>query len=202
MSRRKKDTPQQLKRYRARYAALSQPITLEEILEFSGRLVAVDYGHGQCWIYPGKSVGGASNTYARMWFRGLWVGAHRFALAIKEGCTLWDLEGFEAGHAHKGICQGGRCCNPEHLTRQTPPVNRWQRSQDYKKYGNGERTPEEKRALFTAMYPEGMSIDGKLFDEPWQSNASPELLHFLEMGLKKEFQNMLDSRTNTAQPCV
>jgi len=205
MSRRKtkKLSPRKLKLYRARQKALSQPITMEEKADFSSRLFAVHYGRGTCWIYPGKSTSGVMNDYARKWFRGQWVGAHRFALAIKLGCTLWDFEGFEAGHASKSVCMGGRCCNPDHLSKQTPPLNRWQRSADYRKFGQkeqGKLSPEDQKKFIRAMYPDGIPTDQKVFDEPWQSNASPELLQFLEMGFRNDLRNMQETRDSTAQP--
>jgi len=38
---------------------------------------------------------------------------------------------------------------------------------------------------------------GKLFDDLWQSNVSPELTRFLEKGLKEDLQNMRQHRVST-----
>jgi hypothetical protein len=103
---------------------LTQPITAEEARYHSQFLEAVQFGKGFCWIYVRKSTGGASNAYARFKFHGVWVMAHRFALALKLGQTLWELEGFDAAHAPSDVCIGGRCCNPSHLEAKRSDPNR------------------------------------------------------------------------------
>ncbi len=197
----KRNNRRKTARYKARRKALSQQITLEQVCEFSSRLVRVDYGTGDgCWLYLGKSAGGASKAYARKKHNGELVMVHRFALAVKLGCTVWDLEGYDCGHSSKAVCIGGRCCNPDHLTPKLSDPNRsWDRAKDAEKFGDKAttRTPEEKTAMMKAMYPAGVSNNGKLFDEPWQSNVSPELTRFLEIGLKQDLQNMRQYRENT-----
>jgi hypothetical protein len=194
----KRMTPQQKARNQARYAALSRQITLEQVAEFSARLLHVDYGSwGGCWIYTGKAVAGASKTYARMSHNNYPIMAHRFALAVKEGCTIWDLEGYDAAHASKAICKGGRCCNPDHLKKKLSEPNRsWDRARDAGSYGDKitTRTPEEARKLLAALYPVGLAPNTRLFDEPWQSNVSPELMTFLEMGIRDDLRNMHRTR--------
>jgi hypothetical protein len=185
-----------------RYAALTRPITVQQVCEFSSRLVRVDYGNGECWMYLlGKSVGGASKNYARIKFNGVWVGAHRFALAVKLGCTLWALEDFDCSHLPMK-CVGSKCCNPEHLFKKKPQANRsWDRAKEVAAFGLNvkTRTEREKMTMMTAMYPTGMIPDGTIFDQPWDQNVSPELRRFLEMGLKHDLQNMREYRMNTAQ---
>ncbi len=187
-------------RVRDRYAALSRRITLEQISQFSSRLVRVDYGNGECWPYLlRKSVGGASKNYARLKFNGAWVMAHRFALAVKLGCTIWSLEGFDCSHVPLK-CIGGKCCNPEHLFKKKPQANRsWDRAKEVAAFGlNAKaRTEKEKTAMIAAMYPGGMVSDGALFDQPWEQNVSPELRRFLEMGLRNDMQNMQIARSET-----
>jgi hypothetical protein len=137
-----------------------------------------------------------------MKFHGVWVMAHRFALAVKLGCTIWDLEDYEAAHTSKILCVGGRCCNPEHLTKKPIDPNRsWDRAKDAEKFGDKvtTRTPEEITAMMKAMYPVGLPNDGSLFDEPWEQNVSPMLRQFLEGGLKQDLENMRFNRENTAQ---
>ena len=169
----KRMTPQQKARSKARYAALSRSITLEQVAEFSAHLMHVDHGNaGGCWIFTGKSVAGAAKAYARMSHNNFPVVAHRFALAVKLGCTMWDLEGYDTAHASKAICVGGRCCNPNHLTKRLSEPNRsWDRARDAGKYGDKitTRTPEEARKLLAALYPVGLAPNTRLFDEPWQS---------------------------------
>jgi hypothetical protein len=161
----------------------------------------VDYGTGDgCWLYLGKSVGGASKAYARKKHNGELVMVHRFALAVKLGCTVWDLEGYDASHSSKAVCLGGRCCNPEHLKEKLSEPNRsWDRARDAALFGDKatNRTAEEKAAMMKAMYPTGVSNTGKLFDDLWQSNVSPELTRFLEKGLKEDLQNMRQHRVST-----
>jgi hypothetical protein len=189
--------------HKIRRKALNQPITLEQVCEFSSRLVRVDYGTGAgCWVYTGLSVGGGSKTYARKKHNGAWTMAHRFSLAVKLGCTVWDLEGYDAAHSSKAICLGGRCCNPDHLFPKVSEPNRsWDRGKDAKVYGDKVtiRTPEEKKAMMKAMHPTGVINDGRLFDEPWQSNASPLLVQFLEAGMRQELENMHQSSEITGQ---
>lgn len=88
------------------------------------------------------------------------------------------LDEFDAAHAPVSVCMGGRCCNPDHLEKKTPPKNR-----SFDRLGTGRNGPRKPRPeLVPLMYPVGLYTDGKLFDEPWQSNASSELIRFLEMG--------------------
>jgi hypothetical protein len=201
--RAKRMTPQQKARDKVRYAALRRPITLEQVAEFSAHLAHVDYGSSDgCWIFTGKSVAGASQAYARMSHNNYLVMAHRFALAVKLGCTIWDLEGYDAAHASKAICGGGRCCNPEHLNPKPSEPNRsWDRARDAGSYGDKvtTRTPEETRKLLAAMYPAGLAPNSPLFDEPWHSNVSSELRGFLEMGLRDDLRNMYRNRIAGAQ---
>jgi hypothetical protein len=202
MPRAKKMTPSQKARNKLRYAALRRPITLEQIAEFSARLVHVDYGSaGGCWIFTGKSVARQSKAYGRMSYNNLPIVAHRFALAVKLGCTLWDLEGYDAAHSSKAVCKGGRCCHPDHLTKKPSEPNRsWDRAKDAGLYGDKvtTRTLEEARKLLAAMYPAGLPINRPLFDQPWQSNVSPELMGFLEKGLRQELRNMHQTRVAAA----
>jgi hypothetical protein len=193
-------SPAQLKKYRAKRRAFSRPLTADEIADFDGRLLAVDYGRGQCWLYPGKTTTGASKDYARKWFRGQWTGAHRIALAIKLGCTLWDLQGYDAAHAKKSVCLGGRCCNPAHLfPKESEPNRSWDRARDAAAFGGTvtHRTAEEKRRMVRAMYPDGMPINARFFDAPWDQGASPDLHKFLEMGQRNELKKMRKPRVNT-----
>lgn len=114
-----------------RQAALSIPITAEDIIYHSQFLEAVPYAGGFCWIYVKKSTGGRTGVYARMKYHGVWVQAHRFALAAKLGCTLWDLEDSKAGHAKASTCLGGRCCKHMHLKKEdTTAAGAWARSKD------------------------------------------------------------------------
>src|SRR5438128_104998 len=146
MPKRKKLTPQQKRNLQKRHKALSQPITTEQVINASQYLEAVPYANGFCWVYGAKSSSGVHDGYGRMKFNGVWTGPHRFVLALKLGVTLWDLEGFWAGHAPINICMGGRCCKPEHLHKETPPMGIWQRSKDRREVGTKpERTEQEKR---------------------------------------------------------
>lgn len=159
MPKPKKLTRQQKARQQKRYKALSQPITDEQIRNTSQYLEAVPYGNGLCWLYGAKSSGGGNSGYGRMKFNGVWVGAHRFALAVKLGVTLWELEGFWAGHYPITDCMGGRCCNPNHLRKETAPMGTWQRARDRREVGTKpERTPEEKRHMLSLMYPKGLKV--------------------------------------------
>ena len=110
-------------------------------------------------MYSAKSSGGVSSVYGRMKFNGVWTGSHRFALAVKLGVTLWDLEGFWAGHAPIAVCMGGRCCNPDHLSKETPPIGAWARSKDRREVGTKpKRSKEEIRHMVNLMYPKGLRI--------------------------------------------
>jgi hypothetical protein len=118
-------------RLEKRQAAFSQPITAEEIIYQCQYLEAVPYAGGFCWIYTSKSTSGRSKTYGKMSFRGFKVEPHRFALAVKLGCTLWDLENSKAGHAHTSKCLGGRCCKHIHLQKEdSTAAGAWARSRD------------------------------------------------------------------------
>src|SRR5437870_5633685 len=117
-------------RKQKRLKVMSEPITAEEIIAFANRLRTVNHGTlmagdktvvSQCWIYPSKGEGKGYGSHSR---KGHSIGAHRFALAIKEGCTPNDLENFHAGHAPREHCIGYRCCNPAHLLKQPSPINR------------------------------------------------------------------------------
>jgi hypothetical protein len=188
-------------REKERFKAFSPPITLEQVCDFSSKLVRVDYGTGEgCWLHTSKSVSGASKNYARFRHNGELAQVHRFALAVKLGCTLWDLEGYDAAHSSKVVCLGGRCCNPNHLTKKRSNPNRsWDRIKDADLFGDKAkiRTPEEIKAMLSAMYPTGIKHNVSLFDDPWQANVSPELQRFLGTALDKELQNMREDCANT-----
>jgi hypothetical protein len=159
MPSRKKLTRQQKLILQKRHRALSQPITAEQITNASSYLKAVPYGSGCCWLYGAKSSGGVNSVYGRMKFNGVWTGPHRFALAVKLGVTLWDLEGFWAGHAPITVCMGGRCCNPDHLNKETPPVGAWARSKDRREVGTKpKRTKEQIRHMVNLMHPKGLMV--------------------------------------------
>ena len=159
MPKLKKVTRQQKARQQKRYKALSQPITEEQVLNASSYLEALPYGNGFCWLYTAKSSGGVNSVYGRMKLNGVWTGPHRMALALKLGVTVWDLEGFWAGHAPIDICMGGRCCNPDHLRKETPPMGAWQRSRDRREVGTKpERTKEDTRKLLNLMHPKGLKV--------------------------------------------
>lgn len=132
-----------------RQKALSIPITAEDIIYHSQFLAVVNYSGETCWIYTQRSTGGRTNAYARLKYHGVWVPAHRFALAVKLGCTLWDLEDSKAGHAKVATCMGGRCCKHVHLRKEkTTAAGAWQRARDKQDVGNKpDRTPEETRRL-------------------------------------------------------
>lgn len=162
----KKDSPAKIKRSKERYRALSKSISAEDIAYHSQFLEAVPYGKGFCWFYTRKSVGGASKAYGRFKFHGIWVLAHRFALALKLGCKLWDLEGYEAAHAPADVCIGGRCCNPEHLKKKPSDPNRsWDKAKDIEKFGLKQyRSKAEKQKMIQAFYPNGLRVSGSLPD--------------------------------------
>jgi len=142
---------------KARYRALSQPITAEQHVNFKKHLLAVPHGSGFCWIHVSKATTGESKSYAKVKYNGFWVPAHRFALALKLVCTPWDLEGFNAGHAPAWECMGGRCCNPAHLRRERTPEGAWVRSADREQIGTKPtRTLEEMRRLVDYMHPRGL----------------------------------------------
>ena len=165
MPKGKKLTLRQKQHQQKRHKALSQPITAEQVINASSYLETVPYGTGFCWLYGAKSSSGVNGAYGRMKFNGEWIGAHRFALALKLGVTLWDLEGFWAGHAPITVCIGGRCCNPEHLRKETPPMGAWARSKDRREVGTRpERTKEEIRHMLNLMYPKGLRVSQALPD--------------------------------------
>jgi hypothetical protein len=165
MPKLKKWTAKQKRDHQKRYNALSQPITTEQVINASRHLETVSYGSGYCWLYGAKSSGGAGNVYGRMKFNGVWIGPHRFALALKLGVTLWDLEGFWAGHAPIAVCMGGRCCRLDHLHKETPPMGAWQRSRDRREVGiKPERTKEEIRRMVSLMYPRGLTVGQSIPD--------------------------------------
>jgi hypothetical protein len=174
---------------KARYKALSQPITAEQHMNFKKHLLAIPHGPDFCWVHVSKVTTGKVKSYAKVKYNGFWVPTHRFALAMKMGCTPWDLEGFNAGHAPAWECMGGRCCNPSHLTKQTTPVNAWQRSADHREVGlKPERTPEEKRRLVNYMHPKGLPTGDML------------LGRIVTFGCGKNvFQNRVLEPINTAQ---
>ena len=138
-----------LRRLAKREAVFSQPITAEEITYQCQYLEAVPYAGGFCWIYTSKSTSGRSKTYGKMSFRGFKVEPHRFALAVKLGCTLWDLEDSKAGHAHTSKCLGGRCCKHMHLKKEnSTAAGAWARSRDMQDVGSKpERTMEQTRKM-------------------------------------------------------
>jgi hypothetical protein len=147
-----------------RRAALSKPITAEQIIHQSQFLETVPYAGGFCWLYRRKAVSGRKGEYARMKHNGVLVQAHRFALALKLRCTLLDLEGSKAGHAPISICGGGRCCNPVHLTKEdTTARGAWQRSKDQEEVGTkSNRTKAQMRRLISFMYPKGLPAGQRL----------------------------------------
>lgn len=93
-----------------------------------------------CWLWTGAvstpSIRALGNR-ARPRFRltrnpNLVVYAHRFALALKLGLTMNELNGFEACHAIE--CSSVLCVNGRHLYRGTADENRddrypWRRLQ-------------------------------------------------------------------------
>jgi hypothetical protein len=117
-----------------RHNRLSTRITLEQIAAFTKHLIAVSFGSGdECWLYVGRGKGTTSETsgsdepttvifsskgYGIKKHNGEPIGPHRFALAVSEGVTVADLEGFDIHHASEfGSCLGYRCCNPDHLEK-------------------------------------------------------------------------------------
>ncbi len=147
---------------RKRYAALSKPITVEQVLEQSENLRNIFHGprlpngdRGTCWIYTSKAGG----VYGRMKFNGVQIRPARFALALKLGCTVWDLEGYDAAHASRTVCVGGRCCNPAHLLKKTSEANR---SWDAARERNAPR-PSQVRERMTAALPDGVMPAGQAF---------------------------------------
>jgi len=132
-------------RIKKREDALKTAITAEDIAYHSQFLVAVPYGNGFCWLYARRSRSGRTGTYARLKFHGVWVQAHRFALACKLKCTLWELQGSYAGHAKASICLGGPCSKHTHLKKEpSAAVGAWQRAKDKKQVGNkGRRSAKE-----------------------------------------------------------
>ena len=155
---RRKKAQKQIANLKRRQAALSQPITAEQHINYKKNLLAIVHGDGHCWIHVGKSTGGRTKAYTRVKFNGFWVPAHRFALAVKLGCTLWDLEGTNAGHAPAWKCMGGRCCNPDHLRKEAnTAVGAWARSADAIQNGaKPTRTPEQAMRMLKRMHPKGL----------------------------------------------
>jgi hypothetical protein len=139
---------------------------VEDILYHSQFLEAVQVGEGCCWIYTRKSTGGATSAYGRFKFHGVWVLAHRFALSLKLGCTLWDLEGYDAAHAPADVCIGGRCCNPDHLKRKRgEPHRSWDKAKDIEMFGlKPFRSKAEQRKMIRAFYPLGLKVRPSLPD--------------------------------------
>jgi hypothetical protein len=157
-------TPKQLKLSKKRNSALVTPITAEDVIYHSQYLVGIPHGGGMCWHYARKSTGGASNCYARLKFHGVWVMAHRFAMAAKLNCRLIDLDGFDVAHAPFEVCAGGRCCHPDHIQLKTPEANRsWDKARDLAKAGaKPHRTKAERAWMVRVMYPTGIKIYGAL----------------------------------------
>jgi len=153
--RRGKESPAKVERSKKRFRALSQSISAEDVAYHRQFLQVVPVGKGFCWIYARKSTGGASRAYGRFKFHGEWVLAHRFALALKLGCSLWKLEGYDAAHAPADVCMGGRCCNPAHLEPKLSDPNRsWDRAKDAEKFGvKPHRTKEQQREMIRSFYP-------------------------------------------------
>ena len=134
-----------------------QPITIEQIGAFDLKLVPVAYGLGTCWLYPS----GSKAVYAMCSHNGHSIQAHRFALAVKLGCTVQWLDEFDAAHSPVEVCMGGRCCHPDHLFKKTPPRNR-----SFDRVGTGLNGPRKARPeLVPLMYPVGVYSDGRMFDE-------------------------------------
>jgi hypothetical protein len=125
-----------------RKRVLSRPINAEDVETQSKHLHYVPYAGHLCLMYYTKARGGVSGEYGKFKFytdgEYCWVGAHQFALALKLGnyqigkCRLSDLFGFDAAHASKALCLGGRCCLPEHLfKRKSEPNRSWDAAKDY-----------------------------------------------------------------------
>ncbi len=137
------------------------PITADEIAKFRQRIVPVPHGQGLCWIYRTKSKSGKGHLdcngnpipwhYALMRFRGTQIGTHRFALALKEGCCIWELFDYQAGHLPNEVCMGAPCCNPEHMVKQPLIRNIHQRDKERRRYA-------KKFDLVAKMYPKGLPI--------------------------------------------
>ncbi len=151
-------------KHEARRAALSQPITAEQHLNFKKHLYPIAHGAGHCWIHVSKATTGRTKTYTRVKFNGVLIPAHRFALAVKLGCTLWQLDGVNAGHAPAWECMGGRCCNLDHLLPETAPaVGAWLRSADQDDNGTKpKRTPEQLQNMVKRMHPRGLPVGDML----------------------------------------
>lgn len=83
-----------------------------------------------CWLWTGALNSPADRGWLgtrRPVFRLLStqqvvVYGHRFALALKLGCSMKDLEGFQACHARE--CTSPLCVRGEHLYRGTAEQNR------------------------------------------------------------------------------
>jgi hypothetical protein len=157
LTARGKKARKQAENWNARKAALSQPITAEQHVTFKKHLLAIRHGDGHCWIHVAKSTAGRSRTYTKIKYNGFWLPAHRFALAVKLGCTPWQLEGFNAGHSPAWVCMGGRCCNPDHLRKERTPEGAWARSKDAIDIGaKHTRTPEQVTRMLKRMHPNGL----------------------------------------------
>ena len=100
---------------------LSAPITLDALLTFMGRLVAVSFcPDSECWLYVGKSnaltpdsMTFKTTVYATVKHNGEVLGAHQFAYAASEGILPSEING-DVHHLAR-VCIGYRCCNPNHL---------------------------------------------------------------------------------------
>ena len=146
-----------------RQAALSKPITFEQIIHHSQFLEVVPYAGGFCWLYTAKATGGRTGEYTKLKLNGYRINAHRFALALKLGCTLWDLEGVQSGHHLVSTCMGGRCRNHVHLRKVTGRRNAWDRAADREEIGTKfKRTKAQKQALIRFMYPKGVPTGQRL----------------------------------------
>jgi hypothetical protein len=164
-------------RTKARELALSLPITIEQVIAFDCKIVPVMHGYGECWLHLSKSSSGETGSYGQMQHNGQTIGSHRFALAVKLGCTLSDLKGFDASHAPLTICMGGRCCNPAHLEKKQETANR---SRDRIRDGvSGHKRPRPE--LFPIVFPLGVPPDhGDLRrQETCRSDVRPRLLQFV-----------------------
>ena len=104
-----------------RKAALSTPITMEQVLAFVRRLVAVSFcPDSECWLYVGNrnsltpsTMSLKTTSYASYRHTGEVIGAHQFAYAASEGILLSEIDG-DVHHLPR-VCIGYRCCNPDHL---------------------------------------------------------------------------------------
>jgi hypothetical protein len=192
---RKKVKAQQEKRDNAKHNAMTKRPTFQQSAAFYVKLEEVPYGHGTCYLYPSKSTSGISGNYGKMSYNGYPVVPHRFALMLKLECTLADLKGFDAAHAPRAVCSGGRCCHPDHLLKKKSQANRsWDRGKEAAIYGQDavNRTTEQKRKMVADMYPSGLVPNPKLFDDPISDNNLRR--HFLEMGMRMTLDEMHAAR--------